>query len=197
MTSRSPPAWRVRMTRPAVPGVVRYHTEGPVSPQLEKGSVRRSTVASCVVPFTVAGSGSSDCAAARLSLAGAAAKALAGANASAATIRASRRRDTATPWTGGTTVGTYALAESPAFRPYDAPVPSWRIMGVLNVTPDSFSDGGEWFDRDAAIARGHDLVAQGADLVDLGGESTRPGARPVDSAEELRRVVPVVEALAG
>jgi len=70
-------------------------------------------------------------------------------------------------------------------------------MGVLNVTPDSFSDGGEWFDRDAAIARGHELVAQGADLVDLGGESTRPGALPVDTAEELRRVVPVVEALAG
>jgi dihydropteroate synthase len=93
-------------------------------------------------------------------------------------------------------VGTYALAESPAFRPYDAPVSSWRIMGVLNVTPDSFSDGGEWFDRDAAIARGRELVAQGADLVDLGGESTRPGALPVDPAEELRRVVPVVEALA-
>src|SRR5947208_6569152 len=68
-------------------------------------------------------------------------------------------------------------------------------MGVLNVTPDSFSDGGEWFDRDAAIAHGRELVAQGADLVDVGGESTRPGSLPVDAGEELRRVVPVVEAL--
>src|SRR4051812_23533933 len=69
-------------------------------------------------------------------------------------------------------------------------------MGVLNVTPDSFSDGGEWFDRDAAIAHGRELVAQGADLVDVGGQSTRPGALGVDPDEELCRVVPVVEALA-
>src|SRR4051794_24854248 len=68
-------------------------------------------------------------------------------------------------------------------------------MGVLNVTPDSFSDGGEWFDRDAAIAHGHELAAQGADIVDVGGESTRPGSLAVDEQEELRRVVPVVEAL--
>lgn len=70
-------------------------------------------------------------------------------------------------------------------------------MGVLNVTPDSFSDGGRYFDRDAAIARGLEIVAEGADIVDVGGESTRPGADPVDEAEELRRVLPVVEALAG
>jgi dihydropteroate synthase len=56
-------------------------------------------------------------------------------------------------------------------------------MGVLNVTPDSFSDGGRWFDRDAAIARGLEMVAGGADIVDVGGESTRPGADPVDAAE--------------
>jgi dihydropteroate synthase len=81
---------------------------------------------------------------------------------------------------------------------YDAPVDSdWRIMGVLNVTPDSFSDGGEWFAHEAAVARGHELVAQGAAIVDVGGESTRPGADPVGEAEELERVVPVVEALAG
>jgi dihydropteroate synthase len=70
------------------------------------------------------------------------------------------------------------------------------VMGVLNVTPDSFSDGGRWFDRDAAIAHGVEMIAEGADVVDVGGESTRPGAEPVDEAEELRRVVPVVEALA-
>jgi dihydropteroate synthase len=70
------------------------------------------------------------------------------------------------------------------------------VMGVLNVTPDSFSDGGMWFDRDAAIARGLEMVAEGADVVDVGGESTRPGADPVDQAEEIRRVVPVVESLA-
>jgi dihydropteroate synthase len=69
-------------------------------------------------------------------------------------------------------------------------------MGVVNVTPDSFSDGGQWFDRDAAIAHGLALIEEGADVVDVGGESTRPGAAPVDEAEELRRVIPVVEALA-
>src|SRR3954469_23419019 len=72
-----------------------------------------------------------------------------------------------------------------------------RIMGVVNVTPDSFSDGGEWFSFDDAVAHGRDLAAQGAAILDLGGESTRPGAAPVAEAEELRRVVPVIEALAG
>ena len=71
------------------------------------------------------------------------------------------------------------------------------VVGVLNVTPDSFSDGGRWFDTDAAVAHGLALAAEGADLVDVGGESTRPGAERPDLAEELRRVVPVVEALTG
>jgi dihydropteroate synthase len=69
-------------------------------------------------------------------------------------------------------------------------------MGVLNVTPDSFSDGGRWLDPDAAVAHGLAMVADGADVVDVGGESTRPGAEPVPVHEELRRVLPVVEALA-
>ncbi|HKE78892.1 MAG TPA: dihydropteroate synthase [Solirubrobacteraceae bacterium] len=72
-----------------------------------------------------------------------------------------------------------------------------RIMGILNVTPDSFSDGGEWFAYDEAVARARDLVAEGADIVDIGGESTRPGADSVPIDEELRRVVPVVRALRG
>jgi dihydropteroate synthase len=70
-------------------------------------------------------------------------------------------------------------------------------MGVLNVTPDSFFDGGRFLDHDAAIEHGLALVAEGADVVDVGGESTRPGARPVDQEEELRRVLPVVRELAG
>ncbi|MFE7457264.1 dihydropteroate synthase [Kitasatospora albolonga] len=69
-------------------------------------------------------------------------------------------------------------------------------MGVVNVTPDSFSDGGRWFDTTAAVKHGLDLVSEGADLVDVGGESTRPGASRVDESEELRRVVPVVKGLA-
>jgi dihydropteroate synthase len=69
-------------------------------------------------------------------------------------------------------------------------------MGVVNVTPDSFSDGGRFLDPEAAIAHGLELVAAGADLLDVGGESTRPGAEPVDDAEERRRVLPVIEALA-
>ncbi|MFD3806221.1 dihydropteroate synthase [Streptomyces sp. NPDC058611] len=80
-----------------------------------------------------------------------------------------------------------------------AGLPEWDrcgVMGVVNVTPDSFSDGGRWFDTTAAVKRGLDLVVQGADLVDVGGESTRPGAPRVDEEEELRRVVPVVRGLA-
>ena len=69
------------------------------------------------------------------------------------------------------------------------------VMGVVNVTPDSFSDGGRWFGADAAIKHGLDLVAQGADIVDVGGESTRPGAQRVSEEEELRRVGPVVTEL--
>jgi dihydropteroate synthase len=70
------------------------------------------------------------------------------------------------------------------------------LMGVVNVTPDSFSDGGAWAEGNAALARGLKLVADGADLVDVGGESTRPGAVPVSAREESARVVPVVRALA-
>jgi dihydropteroate synthase len=70
------------------------------------------------------------------------------------------------------------------------------VIGVVNVTPDSFSDGGRHFDTATAIDHGRSLVAAGADLVDVGGESTRPGAHRVDAAEEIRRVVPVVRELA-
>ena len=70
-------------------------------------------------------------------------------------------------------------------------------MGVVNVTPDSFSDGGRYLDARAAIAHGEQLAAEGAAILDVGGESTRPGADPVSEQEELRRVVPVVEGLAG
>src|SRR3954470_888165 len=69
-------------------------------------------------------------------------------------------------------------------------------MGIVNVTPDSFSDGGLFYDADAAIAHGRELVAEGAAILDIGGESTRPGAEPVGADEEIRRVVPVIEALA-
>jgi dihydropteroate synthase len=97
-----------------------------------------------------------------------------------------------------------------ALSRYMAPqVPPWRlarqelrlerplVMGILNVTPDSFSDGGRYEGREEAVARGHQMVAEGADLIDVGGESTRPYSRPVDQEEEMRRVLPVVEALAG
>ncbi|PJT48688.1 dihydropteroate synthase, partial [Streptomyces albidoflavus] len=80
-----------------------------------------------------------------------------------------------------------------------AGLPEWdrcAVMGVVNVTPDSFSDGGRWFDTERAVKHGLDLASRGADLIDVGGESTRPGAPRVDEAEELRRVVPVVRALA-
>ena len=68
-------------------------------------------------------------------------------------------------------------------------------MGVLNVTPDSFSDGGRFFDTETAVARGVEMAKEGADIIDIGGESTRPGAEPVDVKEELRRVLPVIEQL--
>jgi len=69
------------------------------------------------------------------------------------------------------------------------------IMGVLNVTPDSFSDGGEFFATDAAVAGGIEMASEGADIIDIGGESTRPGAEPVSAKEELKRVLPVIEEL--
>src|SRR5918995_5988457 len=70
------------------------------------------------------------------------------------------------------------------------------VMGIVNVTPDSFSDGGRFLDPDAAVAHGIELVGQGADVLDVGGESPRPGAAPVPADEELRRVIPVVERIA-
>jgi dihydropteroate synthase len=70
------------------------------------------------------------------------------------------------------------------------------VMGVVNVTPDSFSDGGNFFDSGKAVAHALELVAQGAEILDIGGESTRPGAKPVDEKEELRRVIPVFKKLA-
>ena len=72
-----------------------------------------------------------------------------------------------------------------------------RIMGVLNVTPDSFSDGGQFMDPATAVARARTMVAEGAHIIDVGGESTRPGANPVSAEQEIARVVPVIEALAG
>ena len=71
------------------------------------------------------------------------------------------------------------------------------VMGIVNVTPDSFSDGGQHLQLEAAIAHAHRLIAEGADIIDIGGESTRPGAQPVSLQEELDRVLPVVEALRG
>jgi dihydropteroate synthase len=72
-----------------------------------------------------------------------------------------------------------------------------RVMGIVNITPDSFSDGGQSYSTEAAVERAMRLVAEGADLLDLGGESTRPGSDPVPLDEELRRVVPVIERLVG
>lgn len=74
--------------------------------------------------------------------------------------------------------------------------PDPRVMGILNVTPDSFSDGGLWSDPDAAVAHGLEMVAAGADILDVGGESTRPGAERPPTADELDRVLPVISALA-
>ena len=72
-----------------------------------------------------------------------------------------------------------------------------KIMGIVNVTPDSFSDGGLYLDPEAAVAHGIELLEQGADILDIGGESTRPGSDPVSEEEELARVIPVIEALSG
>ena len=73
--------------------------------------------------------------------------------------------------------------------------PPATVLGVLNVTPDSFSDGGQFMDLDAAVAHAKQMIAEGADIIDVGGESTRPGAAPVDPQEEAARVVPVIEAI--
>src|SRR5271166_3039105 len=71
------------------------------------------------------------------------------------------------------------------------------VMGVVNVTPDSFSDGGRFADTPAAVSHALQLAEEGADIIDIGGESSRPGATPVPEAEELKRVIPVIEKLAG
>lgn len=90
-------------------------------------------------------------------------------------------------------------------KPYSLPLPGGRtlalgertlIMGIVNVTPDSFADGGERFDAARAVADGLQMIEDGADILDVGGESTRPGAAPLPEGEELRRVLPVVEGLA-
>ena len=84
----------------------------------------------------------------------------------------------------------------PAARVSDLSVPGRTlVMGIVNVTEDSFSDGGRWLNHDAAIAHARDLVAAGADMIDVGGESTRPGAVRVEERDEIERVVPVIEAL--
>ncbi|UUX48780.1 dihydropteroate synthase [Nisaea acidiphila] len=89
------------------------------------------------------------------------------------------------------------LAALIAFRPALCGLPQDRplVMGIVNVTPDSFSDGGDFADRDVAVDHAFELLMQGADILDIGGESTRPGADPVPVAEELRRVVPVIEGI--
>src|SRR5436853_3173739 len=79
---------------------------------------------------------------------------------------------------------------------FDLSTRGW-IMGVLNVTPDSFSDGGRFFQTPQALAQARKMIANGANIIDIGGESTRPGAEPVNAAEEKRRVIPVVKELAG
>lgn len=80
---------------------------------------------------------------------------------------------------------------------YRCPADRCLVMGILNVTPDSFSDGGQHFEQDRAIAAAHQMVDDGVDLIDIGGESTRPGAQPVSLQEEADRVLPVIEALQG
>lgn len=104
-------------------------------------------------------------------------------------------------FSGGLRASLRGLGSVPELTPqeledwHDAPRRRPLVVGVLNVTPDSFSDGGRFLDRDAAIARGRVMIAQGADWIDIGGESTRPGSEPVDESEQVRRVVPVIEAL--
>lgn len=90
---------------------------------------------------------------------------------------------------------TILPAAAPAPLPGFVPRDRTLLMGVLNVTPDSFSDGGRWVDSEAAVAHARELIAQGADIIDVGGESTRPGAQRVDVDTEITRVLPVVRAL--
>ena len=90
---------------------------------------------------------------------------------------------------------TILPAAAPAPLPGFVPRDRTLLMGVLNVTPDSFSDGGRWADPEAAVAHARELISQGADIIDVGGESTRPGAQRVDVDTEISRVLPVVRAL--
>ena len=90
---------------------------------------------------------------------------------------------------------TILPAAAPAPLPGFVPCDRTLLMGVLNVTPDSFSDGGRWADPEAAVAHARELITQGADIIDIGGESTRPGAQRVDVDTEISRVLPVVRAL--
>ncbi len=90
---------------------------------------------------------------------------------------------------------TILPAAAPAPLPGFVPRDRTLLMGVLNVTPDSFSDGGRWADPEAAVAHARELITQGADIIDIGGESTRPGAQRVDVDTEISRVLPVVRAL--
>ena len=90
---------------------------------------------------------------------------------------------------------TILPAAAPAPLPGFVPRDRTLLMGVLNVTPDSFSDGGRWVDPEAAVAHARELIAQGADIIDVGGESTRPGAQRIDADTEISRVLPVVRAL--
>jgi dihydropteroate synthase len=87
----------------------------------------------------------------------------------------------------------YGVLNAGRFR---LPLTRPLVMGIVNVTPDSFSDGGKFLSHDAAIAHAHQLIEEGADILDIGGESTRPGAAPASLQEELDRVMPVIEALA-
>src|SRR5688572_31748011 len=92
--------------------------------------------------------------------------------------------------------GWYLMIFRAARFRFEFPRPT-LMMGIVNVTPDSFSDGGQFLDPGRAVEHGLQLVAEGADIIDVGGESTRPGAEMISEAEELRRVLPVIEGLAG
>jgi len=107
-----------------------------------------------------------------------------------------RRQGSHKVWFVRRTAGLEAVPLGRLPGPISWPTAMTLVMGVLNVTPDSFYDGGRWRDRAAAVAHGLQMVEDGADIVDVGGESTRPGAPPVDAGTELQRVVPVVRDLA-
>src|SRR5262249_55327681 len=105
-----------------------------------------------------------------------------------------RKNRNADRQTGESALKSKARESGPSAMKLDLSVPA--VMGVLNVTPDSFSDGGRYADTEAAIAHGRQMLEAGARIVDVGGESTRPGAQDVPVDEEIRRVIPVVRSLA-